>query len=123
MTRIVITGACRSGKTTLSASYECPVYHTDDLIESHDWSAASQEVSDTWLTRPGPWCIEGVTALRGLRKALERPGKPCDEVVYLSSPKVKNLSQGQISMNKGCEKIWKEILPELKKRGVEIVWK
>ena len=39
----------------------------DDLIDTHEWSAASAEVA-RWLDDEGPWIIEGVAMSRALRK-------------------------------------------------------
>jgi leucyl-tRNA synthetase len=66
--------------------------------------------------------IEGVALVRALRKWLERnaAGKPCDRVIVLRTPKVE-LTPGQAAMAKGHEKIWREVEPQLRKRGVEIV--
>lgn len=124
MTRLVIVGGPRTGKTTLAAELVgtrglTRVRHTDDLIEL-GWSEASQRIADEWLTEPGPWIIEGVAAVRGLRKWLRaNPGRPCDRVVHLLTPKV-FLTSGQAGMTKGHAKIWREVEPELRARGVEI---
>lgn len=130
MIRILIAGGPRTGKTTLSNKIalslgSCPdtpdpVIHTDDLIGKLDWSAASAEVA-TWFDRPGPWIIEGVSIPRALRKWLlaHQEGKPCDEIIWLTEPRVA-LSSGQEIMRKGCVSVWNEILPALLKRGVVI---
>src|SRR5688572_24955373 len=69
--RIVIGGWPRTGKTTLAnqlaARLRIPVMHTDDLIGKVQISEASGVVAE-WLSKPGPWIIEGVTTTRGLRK-------------------------------------------------------
>lgn len=129
MTRICITGGPRTGKTTLAtkldADYPCDHspcigrYHTDDLIGTHDWSAASAEVV-TWLDRPGPWIIEGVAVSRALRKwhdqhPCEPP--PVDRVIYLSEAH-EPLSKDQLAMAKGVATVHAEIEPWLLKHGV-----
>lgn len=119
MTRIVIAGVPRAGKTTLAATM-ANVRHTDDLIGKLDWSAASLEVS-RWLDEPPPWVIEGVAVGRALRKWLSfNPvGKPCDVAWWFGAPRVP-LEPGQATMAKGCVSVWAEIEPALRARGVEI---
>lgn len=118
MTRILITGGPRTGKTTLANRIAdeygdhvgTTVAHTDSLIATHDWSAASAEVA-TWLDAPGPWIIEGVALSRALRKWREaHPGEPppVDKVIRLTEP-YKSLTPGQATMAKGEETVWREI--------------
>lgn len=120
MTRICITGGPRTGKTTLAEKLQCngPVNghtgallrHTDDLIASHDWSAASQAASE-WLNDPGPWIIEGVAVSRALRKWHDQhPGEPppVDKVIRLTVPH-EPLSRGQTTMAKGEATVFAEI--------------
>ncbi len=121
--RIVISGAPKTGKTTLAddmAGTGRSAMHTDDLIGSLDWSEASAEVS-TWFDWPGSWIVEGVAVPRALRKWLARnpEGKPCDVAIVLSKPHVEQ-TKAQLAMGKGVDKVWQEILPELRKRGVRI---
>lgn len=117
--RIAIAGGPRCGKTTLAASFG-EARHTDDLIGSKDWSAASAEVA-TWFDADDPWIIEGVAVPRALRKWLiaHPDGKPCDVVHWLITPHVP-LTKGQLGMLRGCETVWREIVGELTRRGVEI---
>ena len=125
MTRTVIIGAPRTGKTTLAVELvgrtTTRVRHTDDLIGVLDWSAASRKIADQWLTEAGPWIIEGVAAVRGLRKWLRAnpTGSPCDTIIVCSHPKVAR-TEGQGRMAKGHDKIWREIRGELEARGVAI---
>lgn len=118
--RIVIIGGPKTGKTTISRQFPCLVRHTDDLIATHGWSEASQEIV-SWLLTPGPWVIEGVAAVRALRKYLaQHPGsKPCAEILYLTRPH-QALNKGQTSMHKSCATVFKEIEPQLKDLGVKI---
>jgi len=117
--RIVIAGVPKAGKTTHAKTFTCTVLHTDDLIE-FGWSEASEEVARKWLTQPGPWVVEGVASVRALRKFMASSiAKPCDAVLYLSAPHVE-LSPGQAAMAKGVDKVWREIVPRLKARGVEV---
>lgn len=146
MTRIVICGGPRTGKTTLAwqmfgsgglsynaaqrSPHQATVHfkggtavlrHTDDLIESHDWSAASAEVA-AWLDAPGPWIIEGVAMARALRKWREAcPGEPppVDRVIRLTAPR-EALSKGQAAMAKGEQTVWAEIEEWLLDAGVPV---
>ena len=119
--RVCIVGGPRTGKTTLASTMLDPL-HTDDLIGALDWSAVSEIIATQWIPKPGPWVIEGVALVRALRKWIERnaAGKPCDRVIVLRTPKVE-LTPGQAAMAKGHETIWREVEPQLRKRGVEIV--
>jgi len=121
--RIVITGGPRTGKTTRansSSGIVGPIRHTDSLVQSHDWSEASEAVS-FWFDEPGPWIVEGVAAVRALRKwlAAHPDGKPCDVVLWLDKPVVPR-SRGQEIMAKGCATVWNEIRPALEARSVHI---
>jgi hypothetical protein len=122
--RTVVAGGPRTGKTTradeLAAATGAPVRHTDD-VQGLDWSAASLEVS-TWFGAPGPWVIEGVAAGRALRKwlAAHPTGMPADRVYWTPSPLVPR-TPGQEAMAKGCETVFREILPLLRARGVEVL--
>lgn len=114
MTRICITGGPKTGKTTManrmSLGATPDVRHTDDLIASHDWSAASLEASK-WFDEPGPWIIEGVAVSRALRKWRDaHPGEPppVDRVIRLTKPHVE-LLKGQATMAKGEATVWAEI--------------
>lgn len=122
--RVVICGGCRTGKSTLAARWSkdhgVPVRASDDLA-SLGWSQAS-EAAALWLERPGPWICEGVAMARALRKWLRShpDGLPCDVVVRLARVRVPSLLPGQASMNAGEHKVWSEVEPELRRRGVEI---
>lgn len=119
--RIVIGGGPRTGKTTLAGHIGgADVLHTDDLIDQYDWSAASEQIASQWLPMPGPWILEGVATIRGLRKALTlTEGPPCDLLVWLTEPKVTRTPK-QESMAKGCQTIFDEIRGTLEARGVRI---
>lgn len=141
MTRIVILGGPKTGKTTLAEHFSLggtwtpehgtgpgrargpgakAVRHTDDLI-SLGWSEASQAAS-AWFDEPGPWIIEGVAAVRALRKWRDQhPGErpPVDRVIYLTRPFV-DLTPGQRSMAKGVDTVWEEIVDWLRHHGISI---
>ena len=117
--RLALAGVPKAGKTTTANNYaEVPIYHTDDLIVDHEWSAASEKIA-TWFDRPGPWVIEGVAIPRALRKwiATHKDGKPVDRIIWLGVPRLA-LTRGQQTMAKGCQKVMQEITPELLRRGV-----
>jgi hypothetical protein len=123
--RVLITGGPKTGKTTLAmlqgeVSGLQPM-HTDDLI-SLGWSEASAAVIP-WISRPGPWIIEGVAVPRALHKwiAANPTGKPADKVIFLGKP-WQELSPGQLAMAKGLVTVWKEVVGELVARGVELVF-
>lgn len=126
MSRVVIIGPPKAGKTTYADKRGLrdgvEVRHTDDLIGQFDWSGVSEHIAFEWLAQPGPWIIEGVAAVRALRKWLRHhdEGKPCDEIVLLEEPWVA-LSDGQARMAKGCAKVWGDVEGELRARGVAVV--
>jgi hypothetical protein len=122
--RAVIIGGPRTGKTTLGdrMGSECAVRvrHIDDLIKL-GWGEDSK-VAATWIDDPGEWIIEGVAAVRALRKWMaNNPGKRLDGllVVYLRQAVVP-LTPAQFSTVKGVHTIWLGIEPELRSRGAEI---
>ena len=121
--RIAIIGAPRAGKTTfalkLAAELGVQVRHSDDLIGTHDWSAASEHIATVWLPEPGPWIVEGVAVVRALRKWLESnpTGSPCDKIIVLETPRVA-LSPRQAGMAKACATILDGIRWPLLARGV-----
>ncbi len=121
--RVVITGVPRSGKTTLATNWPGTPerYHTDDLAGVMAWSEVSEHVAGYWMSAAGPWLIEGVAAIRALRKwiATHSSGKPADLVVWMPQERM-TLSSGQYSLAKGTRTIWQGLRPELLARGVAI---
>lgn len=123
MTIVLVAGGPRAGKTTFAAALAdklgLQVRHTDDLIKTHEWSAASLEASK-WLDGP-PAIIEGVAVVRAVRKWLvsHPAGKPCDRFYWAGNPK-QTLVPGQARMFSECRKVLAEILPELRRRGVSV---
>lgn len=123
MSRLIIAGGPLTGKTTLAnhmaGERNAIALHTDDLIAGHSWSEASTLIK-CWMEEPGPWIIEGVAAVRGLRKWLEEyGGPPCEHVIWLVRAR-EPLTPGQLTMMKGCQTIWRDIVSELSARCVEV---
>lgn len=136
--RVVIVGGPKTGKTTLGqkmarelAADVAPeglpatavkLMHTDGLIGTHGWSEASEEVA-RWLDVPGPWIIEGVSAVRALRKwlASHPEGKPADRLIYMTKT-WQELTKGQAAMAKGIVTVWAEVVDLLIARGVSIMY-
>ena len=124
MTRILVAGGPRTGKTVLGAKLAAehcvPLLCTDAVIGA-GWSEASQIVS-CWLDEPGDFVIEGVAVPRALRKWLARnpKGKPADVLYWLDVPKVEQ-TPGQLAMSKGCASVWAEIRHELQARGLRVL--
>jgi hypothetical protein len=124
--RIVICGGPKTGKTTLAGKVAHrirarEVRHTDELIGVLPWSEDSEEVA-RWFSIPGPWIVEGVAAVRALRKwlASHPEGAPCDLVCWLSEPKVPR-TPGQERLAKGTATVWAGTEQGLRNRGVIIV--
>lgn len=139
MTRIVILGGPRTGKTTLAGEIwrkavaawvaehgpivdlEGPVLmHTDDVMHL-GWSEAS-EAASKWFDTSGPWIIEGVAAVRALRKwhaqhAFQPP--PVDRVIFLAKT-FEEPTPGQRVMAKGVETMLGDIEGWLLNHGVRI---
>lgn len=128
--RIVILGWPGAGKTTLAnrlavdaaaAGQPTVVRHTDDLIATHDWSAASAEIA-LWFDVQGRKIIEGVAAARALRKWREaHPGEPppVDRVINLTHPH-RQLNSRSIGMGKGCDKVLAELADWISAHGIVI---
>jgi KaiC/GvpD/RAD55 family RecA-like ATPase len=126
--RVCVAGGPKTGKTSYARHFadNTRVRHTDSIIgrfgeDRESWSRESEEVS-RWMDEPGPWLIEGVTVARALRKWLARnpEGKPCDVVVWLDKAHVER-TKGQDSMSKATLTVFREVLPELERRGVRVV--
>lgn len=111
-TRVVIVGGPLTGKTTLAKRLGLPgVRHVDGLSDIADAFDAA-----------GPWCIEGGSTVRSLRKWLDRnpKGKPADVVIGLWDPKAERTEDHE-SMAAHVRDAWVGIAPALAARGVEVI--
>ena len=123
--RVLICGGPRTGKTTygkkLAEELGCKLISTDDFIDL-GWSECSAHVAELIHDPDGAWVIEGVAAVRALRKTLEHSvGKMCEQVIWLTKPYGKR-SAGQESMAKGCWTVWKGIEKDVIDRGIEVLY-
>lgn len=123
--RILIAGGPRTGKSFaadyLSNTLGLDVQHTDDLIRRVARDRMQDVVAD-WITEPGPWCIEGVTIIRALRKWLARnpDGSPADILFYGATARVMQ-NDGQRTMHKGIDTVWRQICADVIARGVRVL--
>lgn len=122
--RVVIVGGPRRGKTTLAAELAAalavPHRPTDALKErGMDWSKETDEVAG-WLREPGDFVVEGVAAVRALRRLIQKGERPAAVVVRMRAP-VSELSEGQARLSKGVDTIWAEVAPELRRQGVAVL--
>lgn len=127
--RIVILGGPRRGKSSLARTFRdqgIPTFCGDPrslvkepednvtyLPENLSWSDSSQYVVDNWLTQPGPWCCEGVSMVRALRKVVRADRvKDLDgiEIIVANQvPKGVIPTPKQDSMSKAVMTVWSEI--------------
>lgn len=127
--RIVLIGGPRRGKSTIARAYRdqgIPTYCSDppSLVKDHEdgveylpeglsWSESSEYVAENWLTKPGPWCIEGIATARALRKVIAQ-GKLSDlegvEVYVLErAQESAAVTPQQNAAAKGVMTVWNEI--------------
>lgn len=123
--QIVIVGGPHTGKTTLAGRLKdelqiANVMHsTDDLI-GLGWSEASTAAAK-WFDQSGDWIIEGVSTARALRKWLAaNPTQTLNAEILVLNEAFTPLLRGQESMTTGVHTVFREIEPELQRRGARI---
>lgn len=126
--RVCIAGGPKVGKTTLAVHLHdvilpvmtLPVLHSDEVVLDRGWSEQSDTIVE-WLNKDAPWIIEGVPVLRALRKWLKAnpEGKPCDVLYWRTQPFTER-TRGQETLATQCQKQYDAIVPELRRRGVEL---
>jgi hypothetical protein len=90
------------------------------LPEGLTWSEGSEYIARNWFPVSGPWCCEGVSMVRALRKALELEIPIADlEIIHLTEP-VADEKPGQARMAKAVETIWREV-ETMMKGGKQVV--
>lgn len=117
--RLAITGGPKTGKTTLAGTLPGAVIHGDDFIHL-GWSESSAALAAAMRDTPA-WIAEGVQVPRALRKLLDADprAKPCGRLIVLTKP-YRDLNRGQRAMAEGVTTVIAEILPALRRLGVEI---
>ena len=117
--RVAITGWSGCGKTYLSQQYPA-VFHADDLIDL-GWSEASARLAELF-DDPAYRTWEGVSIPRAARKWLRqhKTGRPFDQLIVLTRRQRKP-TLAQTAQGRGHDRVLREILPELHRRGVVVV--
>lgn len=131
--RVIVIGPPRSGKSTFARSLRAegvptrcgdprslvkdPEHGVEYLPEGLDWSEGSRYVADIWLPSPGPWCCEGISMVRALRKVIEdgrrRVLDGCRIVVFEDFHPDAELKRGHVGMRSAIAGIWGQIAHEL----------
>lgn len=124
--RIVIVGGPRSGKSSLAREFRAAglptfcgdprskvkepehgvTYLPEGLPMSGD-DGAAQWIVDHWMTRPGPWVLEGWIMARALRR-WRRAWPPCERIIVMRSPVVEQ-TPGQLALTKAVATVWRSI--------------
>lgn len=123
MTRIVIAGGPRTGKSTLFRSmaldYAMAV-GTDDFMD-RQWADVPDAVIDV-LQKHDEWLLEGVNAARVLRRWIrDRDDFPGIDVCYYLTKPMTTRTKAHESMSKAIETVWRDVLPRLVADGTVIV--
>jgi len=131
MTRTIIIGPPKTGKTTLATQAAkvgllVPVYHTDDLIPGHTWAEqgdlAFHALCGMNNANPDGFVFEGVLAVRALSRWLKtRRDSPCDQLLVLTVPRVAQTPEQQ-RLGKAILTMFQPLIPGLRALGVEIEW-
>lgn len=120
MPRIVIAGGPKAGKTTLAGKLKqgpAPIVHTDDW-RHEAWTDVPDRILEHLQELGGSWVLEGVQALRVLRRALDQGADlGVDRVVYIRGSHEK-LTPRQSAMAKGVHTQWVGLKPRLRESGV-----
>lgn len=100
--RVAITGAPKTGKTTVTEQVtDRPVIHTDDW-KDQPWAEVPELVRAACEQAGGAFLVEGVQVPRTLRKGLE-----VDAVVYLSQPQATQ-TKAQLAMGRALTTVLSE---------------
>lgn len=122
--RVIIVGGPRRGKSTLAAELRLPTFCTDPAstlleaprpgvtylpegLEASGDRGAAQWVVDNWLSKPGPWCVEGWLTARALRR-WKRPEPPADRIIVLLDARCLTTA-AQAAMTKGVRTVWTQV--------------
>lgn len=121
--RVVIAGGPRVGKSTLfrSMALDYPVaIGTDDFMHL-PWEAVPNAVISV-LERSDDWLLEGVQALRVLRRWIrDRTDYPGVDLVYYLTEPMAARTPRHWSMAKAIDKHWRDVVPRLAADGTDII--
>lgn len=126
--RTVILGGPLAGKSTLAAELAAdgtPVYCCDPLSKVREPRAdvsylpegmpmagddgAAAWVTKEWLSRPGPWIVEGWIAARALRRWVRsRRDDPCDRIIVCITP-MAGRTPAQEAQTRAVMTVWYQV--------------
>lgn len=120
--RLCIAGGPKTGASALGAETavrEKILLRSTEQLEHGDFRARGEDAS-WWFDEPGPWVVAGVSAAHALRAWLQRnpAGMPCDRVIFLTD--VGELTPGEARVRGAVHTVFKEIVPELERRGIKV---
>ena len=123
MTRVVIAGGPRCGKSTLFRSLAIDyavAIGTDDFMDL-PWADVPDAVIDV-LEKHDEWLVEGVNVARVLRRWIrDRGDMPKIDVCYYLTTPMAPRTKAHESMSKAIATVWKDVLPRLVADGTTIV--